>query len=102
MQKIRQEVTEIRWRIKGTVGLVLLGAFAGAVAWVWPALGGQADLPTLVRLLSSSAGGVYFWAVVTMCSALGGWLAWMIFWRRVGADEPHDDGGGSGMSAPKF
>lgn len=104
MQKMKQEVGEIRWRVKGTAGLVLLGAFFGALAWVWPALGGRADLLTLGGLLAASSGNPYFWAVVSMCAALGGWLAWMIFWRSrsASADEPRDDGDPGGMSAPKF
>ena len=103
MQKIKQEVGELRWRIKGSAGLALLGAFLGAVAWVWPALGGEADLALLARVLGDSAGDPYFWAVVGLCAALGGWLAWMIFWRSARPiDRPRDGGDPGGMSAPKF
>lgn len=102
MQKIKQDVSELRWRVKATVGLIMLGSFFGALAWLWPALGGEADLLTLWPLLGMSAGNTYFWVVVGLCGVLGGWAAWMIFWRVRHADEPHDDGGDGGMSAPKF
>lgn len=101
MKKIRQEVGEIRWRVKGTVGLVALGTVLGALAWVWPALGGEADLVALVRVLAASSGDPYMWTVVSLCAALGGWVGWVFFWRGRQTDEPGGDGG-SGMSAPKF
>lgn len=103
MKKTKQGLDEIRFRVRGTVGLALLGAFLGAIAWLWPALGGQADFLDLVSALGASAGDPYFWAVVSLAAALGGWLAWLVFWRsHRQPDEPNGGTGGGGMSAPKF
>lgn len=104
MRRTKQQLDEVRFRIKGTVGLVVLGAFLGAVAWLWRAAGGGGDIDivTLARVLSISAGNVYFWVVVSLCAVLGGWLAWLIFWRGRVADGQPQERGPDGMSAPKF
>lgn len=102
MKKTKQGLDEIRFRLRGSVGLAMLGALLGAIAWLWPALGGQADLPALVSVLVESAGNPYFWAVVGLAAAIGGWLAWLVFWRGQRHPDEPNGGTGGGMSAPKF
>lgn len=102
MRQTKRGFDEIRFRARGTVGLVVLGAFFGVVGWVWRATGGEADISMLWRVLSASAGNVYFWAVVGLCGVLGGWLAWLIFWRRQVHGGDADSGPAAGMRGPRF
>lgn len=101
MKRTESEYRELRWRAKGTLGLIVLGGFLGAVAWLWPTLGGQADVPQIVRAVGEGISDFNFWAVVLCSSALGGWLALILFWRGGAAEQPRDDGP-DGMAGPKF
>lgn len=102
MRRTEKEFAELRWRSKGTFGLTLLGAFFGAVAWLWRGGLERADPEQIVALLGMSAGNVYFWIVITACGALGGWLAWMIFWRGRRVDEKPAEPELGGFDGPKF
>lgn len=101
MKKTETEWRELRWRTKGTFGLVVLGAFFGAVAWLWRGGLEHADAARIFELLSVSAGNLYFWIVVAASGALGGWLAWMIFWRGRAVEAQAAPGLG-GFDGPKF
>lgn len=100
MRRTESEWSELRWRAKGTFGLILLGAFFGVVAWLWRDLGGETDLQTLFGALAAS-GGWRFWVVVVGCAVLGGWLAMLLFWRGRGDDEPEPQDQ-DGMAGPRF
>lgn len=101
VKKTEHEWREARWRTKATVGLIGLGAWIGSVLWFWHGGLGELDLPRLVEMAGESAGNVYFWAVVGLCAALGGWLAWVLFWRGRRHKEPEAEPPG-GMSGPRF
>lgn len=101
MKRTESEYRELRWRAKGTLGLIVLGGFLGALAWLWPALGGEADLQQIVEAGAASAAVPAFWGVVAASAALGGWLALILFWRGGAAEQPRDDGP-DGMAGPKF
>lgn len=101
MRRIESEFRELRWRIKGTAGLLGLGAFLGAVAWIWSDVQGEADLLTLARALAVSAEDWRFWSVLALCAALGGWLSMLLFWRS-SPDDAAEDRGPGGMSGPRF
>lgn len=101
MRQTEKAARELRFRVKGTVGLVVLGVFLGAIAWVWRATGGEADLHGLVRVFAAATASPYFWAVVGLSGALGGWLAYVIFWR-VRDVSGGENRGPDGMTGPSF
>lgn len=94
MRKTQHEFNELRWRVKLFVGLAGLGAFLGAIAWVWGDLGGEGDAANIARALWLSREDWRFWAVVGSCGALGGWLYFMLTRSRVRRTEDQDQGGG--------
>ncbi|MCL5059462.1 MAG: hypothetical protein M1449_02410 [Candidatus Thermoplasmatota archaeon] len=101
MRKTETEYRELRWRAKGTVGLIGLGAWIGAAGWLMHA--GAADAAALLRLIELSAANIYFWAVIACSGALGGWVAMLIFWRGPAAVTSDEPGPGlSGFDGPKF
>lgn len=102
MKRTESEYRELRWRVKGSAGLVVLGAVLGGLAWLWPVLGGDADLLQLIDAAAEASGDFYFWAVSVLSAALGGWLAMLLFWRGGASGEQPRDGGPDGMAGPKF
>lgn len=101
MRQTRAEWQEVRWRVKGTVGLTALGALVGVVAWLWRALGAEASLPDMVRALRLSVDMWPFWGVVGGCAVIGASVAWGLFWRArvTEADEHESD---VGMRGPRL
>lgn len=100
MRKTGLEFNELRFRIKLFIGLVVLGCFFGALAWVWGDLAGKADVVSLARALAVSAWDRRFWVVLACCGALGGWLAFMLTRSRV--ERTEDQGGGGGWQGPSL
>lgn len=100
MRKAGLEFNELRFRIKLFLGLVMLGAFLGAIAWVWQDLGGEGDAVNIARAFWWSRGDWRFWSVMGCCGALGGWLAFMLTRSRVQRTE--DQGGGGGWQGPSL
>lgn len=101
MRRTEQEWREARWRVKGTGGLILLFAWIGAALWLWRSGLEEMDLPRLIELVVESGGDQRFWLVMALCAALGGWLAFVLFWRGQYHDGPQEQGPG-GMSGPSF
>lgn len=100
MRQVNKEYREVQWRVKLFFGLVLLGAFLGAMAWVWQDLGGSADAVSLTRILWQSRLDWRFWVVMAACASLGGWLAFLLTRSRVEQDGEH--GQDVGKAGPRF